>query len=348
MRAILATAIAVFWLCVGDHHAHAQERGALTVEIAKSGGPKQPHRLYSASHALVIGIDKYTERGWPPLRNAVRDAGLVADALKTQGFEVSLRTDLTSAELFPALQAFFISKGRDPEARLLLWFAGHGHTITLGGSSEEGYIVPADAPAADTDTEFRLKAVALRQFNYLMTQAKAKHVLAVLDSCFSGNVLAITRDAELTAPPEITLRTDGRARQIISAGDRNQRVSDTGTFRQLFIDAISGRTRNLGAAAALSPARELGEHLRREVTQLTARTATPQTPNAGYLNEAGYNHGDFVFKVPRAAAVVPVAASDATPKAVAPAPAAPAAPALPPAAATEVVAGNLDQAHACS
>ena len=48
--------------------AHAQERSALAIEIAGAGGQKQSYQLYTASHALVIGIDKYTEKGWPPLR----------------------------------------------------------------------------------------------------------------------------------------------------------------------------------------------------------------------------------------------------------------------------------------
>ena len=45
------------------------------------------------------------------------------------------------------LREFFAIKGADPNARLMLWFAGHGHTI-----NGEGFLVPADAPAATEPT----------------------------------------------------------------------------------------------------------------------------------------------------------------------------------------------------
>ena len=40
-------------------------------------------KLYGASHALVIGIDKYTG-GWQRLSNAVNDARAVAEELDRQ------------------------------------------------------------------------------------------------------------------------------------------------------------------------------------------------------------------------------------------------------------------------
>ena len=71
---------------------------------------------------------------------AVEDARQVAAALKKQGFGVRLKTNLNAVELQSTLESFFVIEGADPEARLFVWYAGHGHTI--GG---EGYLVPADA-----------------------------------------------------------------------------------------------------------------------------------------------------------------------------------------------------------
>lgn len=287
-------AIALLHLVMTIALANAQDRGAMTIQVPVDGR-KESRQLYSASHALVIGIDKYTDNGWPPLHNAISDAEKIANALREHGFKVMFAKNLKSAELISTLQDFFINTGKDPEARLLLWYAGHGHSMPE--PSEEGYLVPADAPPAKTDTEFRRKALALSLFSYLMTQARAKHVLAVFDSCFSGTALAITRDAEMTGPPEIALQTGGRARQIISSGDRNQKVSDNGNFRQIFLDAISGKVPNVGSNGYVT-AQELGAYLRREMSRLTVNTATPQTPNTGYLARVGYNLGDFVFRVP--------------------------------------------------
>ncbi len=86
----------------------------------RAGAPvAETVRLYGASYALVIGIDRYTG-GWPRLANAVKDARLVAEALAVRGFEVTLETDLGTRELHATLKRFFARKGADPEARLLL------------------------------------------------------------------------------------------------------------------------------------------------------------------------------------------------------------------------------------
>jgi hypothetical protein len=66
-------------------------------------------------------------RSW--LSNGVRDAEEVANGLAAQGFEVTLEKNLQSGELEDAPKYFFHHEGNDPDTRLLLWFAGHGHTL---------------------------------------------------------------------------------------------------------------------------------------------------------------------------------------------------------------------------
>ena len=66
---------------------------------------------------------------------AVEDARQVAAAQKKQGSGVTLKTNLNAVELQSTLESFFVVEGADPEARLFLWYAGHGYTI--GG---EGYL----------------------------------------------------------------------------------------------------------------------------------------------------------------------------------------------------------------
>jgi hypothetical protein len=140
--------------------------------------------LYTKSKALVIGMDHYDT--WPKLSTGIKDAEEVAKGLTAQGFEVTLKKDLKSADLDSTLRNFFIFEGDDPNARLLLWFAGHGDTI-----DGEAYLVPADAPSPKFDAEFRSKAISLRRFSEYMREAKARHVLAIFDSCFSGGSLML-------------------------------------------------------------------------------------------------------------------------------------------------------------
>jgi uncharacterized caspase-like protein len=150
--------------------------------------------LYTKSKALVIGMDHYSG-GWPSLSNGIKDAEEVAKGLTAQGFEVTFKKDLKSRDVDDTLRDFFISEASDPGARLLLWFAGHGDTI-----DDEAYLVPTDAPLPKLDSEFRLKAVSLRRFGEYMREAKARHVLAIFDSCFSGGVFNVAR----SSPPPVT------------------------------------------------------------------------------------------------------------------------------------------------
>jgi hypothetical protein len=241
--------------------------------------------LYTKSKALVIGIDAYD--AWPKLSNGINDSEEVAKGLAAQGFEVTLKKNLKSGELEEALKYFFHHEGSDPDTRLLLWFAGHGHTL-----DGEGYIVPADAPLPELDADFRDKAISLRRFGEYMREARAKHVLAIFDSCFSGTVFNVARSAP---PPAITLDTTQPVREFISSGEAEQLVSDDGTFRKLFLDALAGKEPGADANHdGYVTGTELGLFLQDKITNLTNNR---QTPRYGKLNAYGYDRGDFVFQV---------------------------------------------------
>src|SRR6185503_1781435 len=104
--------------------------------------------LYDESHALVIGVGKYTE-GWRELPGAERDAEVVSAVLRKQGFQVTVALNPTATQLNDALSAFISDHGLQERNRLLIYFAGHGHTEALADGRELGYIVPADAPLPD-------------------------------------------------------------------------------------------------------------------------------------------------------------------------------------------------------
>ena len=240
-------------------------------------------QLYDSSYALVIGINNYTQ-GWPKLTNAIRDAELVGDELKKRGFEVTFEKDLNSTDLERALKEFFIYKGEDRQARLFVWFAGHGHT-----EDGEGYLIPADDPTPDTGAKFRDKALSIRRFGEYVRLAKAKHAYAVFDSCFSGTIFTTERSLP---PPAVTLATTMPVRQFLSSGDENQKVSDDGRFCKLFIRALRGEEKADANKDGYLTASELGMFLADRVTNLTSKR---QTPRYGKLRDEDYDRGDFVF-----------------------------------------------------
>ncbi len=267
--------------------AAAAERRGLTVELraneSKDAAIVEEVELYAASHALVIGIDGYSG-GWPRLSNAVKDAQLVAAALKERGFAVTLKTDLTSRQLKTALEEFFVIKGEDPEARLFVWFAGHG--VTENG---EGFIVPVDAPLPGAGATFRLKALSLRRFGEFVHLAQSKHAFAGFDSCFAGTIFDTAR---ALPPVAVTRATTRPVRQFLTSGDAGQTVSDDGTFRELFLRALSGEERADANGDKFVTASEIGIFLADRITNLTQ---AKQTPRYGKLRDKNFDLGDFVF-----------------------------------------------------
>ena len=257
----------------------------LKASEAKGAPVVKSVRLYGSSHALVIGIDNYTN-GWPRLTNAVKDARLVAKALREKGFEVTLRTNLKAAEMERAFKEFYIIKGEQADARLFLWFAGHGHTE--GG---EGYLVPADAPKPQSKARFRLKALSLRRVGDFVRLADSKHAFAVFDSCFSGTVFESARSMP---PVAITKATTLPVRQFLSSGDAGQTVSDNGTFRELFLRALRGEERADANGDGYVTASEIGLFMTDRMTNLTA---SRQTPRYGKLRDKDFDRGDFVFRL---------------------------------------------------
>src|SRR5215203_5611917 len=88
--------------------------------------------------ALVVGQGAY-QNG--PLPTTVNDAGLVAQALTSAGFEVIQGRDLNASDLRRIVRDF-LDKAQvaEPDAAVVVYLSGYG--IQLEG---ENYLLPVDA-----------------------------------------------------------------------------------------------------------------------------------------------------------------------------------------------------------
>ncbi|MEX0923277.1 MAG: caspase family protein [Rhodovibrionaceae bacterium] len=279
----------------------AETDSGVYVELRDENAPDaevtERWKFYGASHALIIGIDDY-DNGWPRLSNAVKDAKAVAEELEGRGFEVTTLLDPTGDELRAQLRSFFALRGADPEARLFVWFAGHGYT-----EFGEGYLVPADAPDP-SNPEFRLTALHMGDVGSMVRIARSKHVYAVFDSCFAGTIFNASR---ARPPAAITRAVAEPVRQFLTSGDADQEVSDDGTFRSLFLKALRGDEDADANDDGYLTGSELSLYLEDRVINLTN---SAQTPRSGKLRDQRFDQGDFVFLLPRDEEEVQVAALD--------------------------------------
>ncbi len=226
-------------------------------------------------HALVIGNNKY--QSLPKLVTAVNDAKTVAGILEGEyGFDVNLLLDVTRADIVMALDDY--RKKLTENDNLLIYYAGHG---ILDYSSERGYWLPVDA-SPDTQVSW----VSNATITDTLKAMSAKHVMLVVDSCFSGT---LTRSVSTTLrnPDYLRKMSKKRARVALASGGLEP-VADGGggahsVFAKAFISALKDNTGYMDGT-------ELFVKVRRPV-MLNAM----QTPEYSDIRLSGHDGGDFIF-----------------------------------------------------
>jgi peptidoglycan/xylan/chitin deacetylase (PgdA/CDA1 family)/uncharacterized caspase-like protein len=250
--------------------------------------------LYRESHALVIGIDKYAK--WPGLHHAVPDAKAMEQLLVTRfGFKPENVTALydgeaTRANILRALNEKLTDGKRvKRDDRVLVFFAGHGSTRKLASGRDVGYIVPVDATLDNLPSD----AISMPQLQEVAEALSAKHVLFLVDACYSG--LGLTRGGAPQGNKNFLTDNARRiGRQMLTAGGADQQVADDGpgghsVFTWTMLQALSGKA-DLNGDGVIT-----GTELAAYVAPAVSAIAR-QTPAFGSL--PGSEGGEFVFALP--------------------------------------------------
>ncbi|MCC8536138.1 polysaccharide deacetylase family protein [Xanthomonas axonopodis pv. poinsettiicola] len=246
---------------------------------------------YANSWAIVIGIDDYAH--WPKLEYAANDAQAIASTLTGPlGFPSSQVIVLKNAQATRnnILAAFHdrLGEGRaQTNDRVFVFFAGHGATRRLASGRDLGYIIPVDSDPEHLASD----AIAMSDLQNIAESLQAKHVLFVMDACYSG--LGLTRGGPTSSA---YLRENARriARQMLTAGGADQQVADSGpnghsVFTWVLLQALAGKGDLNGDG--LITGTELAAYVAPAVSAVSA-----QTPAFGSL--PGSQGGEFVFQVP--------------------------------------------------
>lgn len=248
---------------------------------------------YEKSWALLIGIDDYGG-ALPPLNTAVKGAtglaNVLEDALGFDNHNIILLTDAeaTQRNIRRALTDPLSRRDRvSPNDRVVIYFAGHGITFDTA-EGEVGCIAPTDVERGYIDS-----TIPMDELTRLANRIHAKHVLFLLDACFSG--FATTRDASAGVERQVADFLQRPARQVITAGTREQAVSDYwgpgghSLFSGFLIEGLRGAA---PSPAGVTRAFHLAGYLQDQVAQHSRSLQTPQ-----YAALIGSQGGDFIFRV---------------------------------------------------
>ena len=227
-------------------------------------------------HAIVIGNDRYAE--FPPLRNAVRDAEAVARVLKRDYIfdDVAVMRNATRADILRALSR--MRKRLTDRDNLLIYYAGHGWRDE---AAAQGFWLPVDAARDDP-----INWVANESITGLVRAMRAKHVMVIADSCFSGTLTRGVK-VEMRQPDHLQRMASKRARTALTSGGLEPVEDGGGGGHSVFAKALLDA---LAANQGVMDASELFTRLRRPVM-----VNSEQTPEYGDIRKAGHDGGDFLF-----------------------------------------------------
>ena len=256
--------------------------GLAKIKIKKLGGSATsvaqasiPNLDYGDYYALVIGNNRY--QNLRDLRSAVNDAKAISSLLEIDyGFNVELLENATRKDILQSLKR--LRETARAKDNVLIYYAGHG---SLDQAADEGYWLPVDAER-DDDSNWILTDRVTSQVKAM----KAKHVMVVADSCFSGTITRAIKIEQRT-PEWLSEIVKKKARTALTSGGLEP-VLDTGSgnhsaFAHAFISLLEENNGVLDAS-------QLFSQLRPKVM-----VNSTQTPQYGKIHMAGDDGGDFLF-----------------------------------------------------
>jgi hypothetical protein len=236
----------------------------------------------------VIGIDRYAS--WPLLSNAASDARGTLELFRRLGFielAPSLFDEQATGDAMQRLVRDRLYTELENADRLVLFFAGHGHTQETAfadGTAPTGFIIPVNAAA---NTKESSSWVRLDTWLSDVARLPAMHILVIIDACRSGIALGSLvkyRDIVAPEPDGLASLRARRSRRIITSAMSDQVAIDSGPvaghslFTGCLIEGLTGAIARDGATETTGS--ELGLYLQRRVREYSQ---DQQTPDFGAL-----------------------------------------------------------------
>jgi len=261
-------------------------------EIEKGIASLSREKIYDNSLAVIIGIDKYDNLS--NLDYAVADAEAVKDMLinkfsyDEENVKLLINEDANKVNIEQAISDVSLEAGEND--RILVFFAGHGETMSLPDGGEMGYLLPVDG----RQENLYASAIPMNDLKDLSNMSKAKHMLFLIDACYGGLAAVGTRGLEPAKTPNYLEKiTNIKARQIITAGGSDEKVIEKpewghSAYTMNLLRALKDGLADTNGDGYIT-ASELGLYLNEKVT---IDSENQQTPQSRRLTS---HEGEFIF-----------------------------------------------------
>jgi len=248
--------------------------------------------IYENSWAIIIGINKY--KYIKDLQYAKKDARDFRNLLinkfdfNQDNIFLLINEKATLININHLLSE--VALKTTPNDRLVIFFSGHGETIKTTEGGELGYLIPTEGEKRNLFAT----SISMRAIKDLTSITKAKHVLLLIDACYSGLMTVGTKSiknrAEIAYLQKII---NAKSRHIITAGSKGEQViekSEWGhsAFTKNLIYGLKNGFADIDNDGIIF-AEELGLYLKKQVS---IDTENFQTPQQGSLTN---DLGEFAF-----------------------------------------------------
>ena len=240
-------------------------------------------------YALIIANQDYDniEDLLTPYSDAQRAKKILEE---NYGFNVTMLLDADNTTVMKAINE--LNELVTEEDNLLIFYAGHGTRIGTG-ELETGYWLPVNATPPPDDTFWVSNEFVTRH----LARIKAKRVMVVADSCYSGllssapGYLFMDEKAQYTQD-YIRYKLPKKSRLLLASGGDQPVLDNIGqghsVFARAFLDTLEG-------AGTIISGPELYLKIKDNVASRAKSVGFDQMPEFKAIKGAGHEVGDFFF-----------------------------------------------------
>lgn len=245
---------------------------------------------FGSYHALIIGNNGY--KYFPGLDTAVNDAREAETVLREKyGFKTRLLIDANRYEILSVLNEM-----RDQlteKDNLLIYYAGHGE---LDRPNTRGHWLPVDAEQGNS-----ANWISNVSITDILNAMKAKHILVVADSCYSGSMSLSSVPRLDEEPGEVDTESKlkwlkvmakVRSRTVLTSGGLQPVLDQGSDNHSVFANAFLSTLKN---NEGVLEAYKLYRNLFTEVRQSASEFGIDQQPEYAAIKHGGHEAGEFIF-----------------------------------------------------
>lgn len=173
--------------------------------------------------ALIIGIGKYREEKIPPVKYAARDAAIMAKYFENLGgiprtnIQVLIDEKASKSDIQAYIEEW-IPRRVNEKSTVFIYYSGHGAPDLQG---KEAYIVPYEG-----QPDFPSQLYSLQNMYDALGKLKAKQVVVMLDSCFSGaKGRSVTREGARPLVMNLDTILPANNKVVVIAGAAGNQIS---------------------------------------------------------------------------------------------------------------------------